>query len=462
MACGVRWLVDGQFPITLLQIAIAILDLWHHPIRACAGCLIAPRPALPYGVKHMSDTQYDVVIVGGGLAGGLIALALHRARPEYRIALIETGKTLGGNHRWSWFDTDLSDAGRALLNGFRQTGWDSGYDVQFPKYRRTLTTAYRSMSSHDFHVGLLRDLPQESVMLGRKVAAIDARGVILDDGSRLDARAVIDCRSFQPSPHLSGGWQVFLGRHMRLPDPHGIERPTIMDAAVEQVAPHGNGGAYRFVYVLPLGAHDVFVEDTYYADDAKLDRGALSARIDAYSAAHGWQDSAIIGHEAGVLPVLTGGDFAAYQDEIRIPGVTAAGARGGFTHPLTSYTICLAVENALAIADEADLTGPQLAALFETRARKHWRKTGYYRLLARLLFFAAKPERRVKVFERFYTLSEGLIERFYAARSRPLDKLRVLSGKPPVSVSKAMVAMFKRGTPLKNVSHTDNSTEKKA
>jgi len=402
----------------------------------------------------MSVSQLDCVIVGGGLAGGLIALALHRARPEFRIALIEAGRTIGGNHRWSWFDSDLSDEGRALLSGFRQTGWDAGYDVEFPKYRRRLDTAYRSMASSEFHNGL----PEGSVMLGRKATALDVRGVDLDNGERLDARTVIDCRSFQPSQHLSGGWQVFLGRHMRLEEPHGLDHPIIMDANVDQHAPHGNGSAYRFVYTLPLGSHDVFVEDTYYADDPQLDRSALSSRIDQYAHAKGWKDTAILGHEAGVLPVLTGGDFAAYQDEIRIEGVTAAGARGGFTHPLTSYTMCIAVENALAIGVDADLTGPQLAVMFEARARQHWSRTGYYRLLARFLFFAAKPEKRVKVFQRFYKLREGLIERFYAARSSPFDKLRVLWGEPPVSIPAAMAAMFRRGEPLKS----DPSTEKKA
>ncbi len=414
----------------------------------------------------MSASQIDVAIVGGGLAGGLIALALHRARPEFRIALIESGKTIGGNHRWSWFDSDLSDEGRALLADFRQTGWDRGYDVEFPKYRRTLKTPYRSMASHDFHEALMRDLPEDAVLLGRKATALDATGVDLADGAngtqRIEARAVIDCRSFQSSRHLRGGWQVFLGRHMRLSDPHGLERPVIMDANVDQLAPHGNGGAYRFVYTLPLSAHDVFVEDTYYADDPKLDRGALSSRIDQYTRDHGWHDNAIIGHEAGVLPVLTGGDFSAYQKEIGIPGVAVAGARGGFVHPLTSYTMCVAVENALVIAKEADLTGPQLAALFQARARRHWKKTGYYRLLARFLFFAAKPERRVKVFQRFYNLREGLIERFYAARSRPLDKVRVLWGQPPVPIPSAIMAMFKRGNSLKGSPQNEISTEKKA
>ena len=415
----------------------------------------------------MSDSHFDCVIVGGGLAGGLIALALHRARPNHRIALVEAGRTIGGNHRWSWFDSDLSDAGRALLGSFRQTGWDTGYDVAFPKYRRTLNTPYRSMASDDFHGGLVRELPESALYLGRKATSIDAQGVDLAAGEfgapeRLHARCVIDCRSFRPSEHLNGGWQVFLGRHMRLADAHGVERPVIMDAEVDQLAPHGNGAAYRFVYVLPLGAHDVFVEDTYYADDPRLDRSALSGRVDQYVRAQGWHDPEIVGHEAGVLPVLTGGNFARYQDEIRIPGVAVAGARGGFTHPLTSYTMCVAVENALAIADEADLAGPQLAALMESRARRHWRRTGYYRLLARFLFFAARPEKRVNVFQRFYTLREGLIERFYAARSNPLDKLRVLWGEPPVPIPAAIAAMFRRGPALKADTKTEFPTENDA
>ena len=125
------------------------------------------------GTEHAK--QFDCVIVGGGLAGGLIALALHRARAEFRIALVEAGKVLGGNHRWSWFDSDLDEKGRALLADFRQTSWDTGYDVVFPEYKRSLATPYRSMSSADFHEGLTRELPEAALVLGRKVTSLDAR-----------------------------------------------------------------------------------------------------------------------------------------------------------------------------------------------------------------------------------------------------------------------------------------------
>jgi lycopene beta-cyclase len=384
----------------------------------------------------MTGRKTDFVIVGGGLAGGLIALALRRARPDLSVVLVEAGDTLGGNHRWSWFASDLSPAGEALLGGFRRSEWDRGYDVCFPGHARRLNTPYRSLASADFDAGLRRKLPAETIRQGA-VTKLSERGVTLASGEELAARAVIDCRGPVSAPQLQGGWQVFMGRHLRTHRAHGIERPTIMDARVVQLE------GYRFVYVLPLSAHEIFVEDTYYQDSPNMDRRALSARIDAFCAEQGW-DGDPLTHETGVLPVITGGDFASFQAAQRVPGVALAGARGGFVHPLTSYTLPFAVSTALAIAADADLPGSQLAAMLEARARAHWRATGFYRRLGAMLFGAARPAERYRVFERFYRLPESLIERFYAGRSTRLDQARILCGKPPVSIGGALAALAGR------------------
>jgi lycopene beta-cyclase len=372
----------------------------------------------------MSGRDCDIAIVGGGLAGGLIALAVARARPEISVRVLEAGAAHGGNHRWSWFESDLSPAGRALLDGFRISRWDEGYDVYFPEFARRLSTPYRSLASSEFAAGLERMLPAGTLRNGAKAAVLGRDGVTLASGERIAARAVIDCRGFAPTAHLAGGWQVFMGRRLHTPDPHGIERPVIMDAALAQL------GGYRFVYVLPLGASELFVEDTCYQDTPLLDRSALSARLDDYARAQGW-DGRILESEAGVLPVVTGGDFAAFQRAQRNEGVGMAGARGGFGHPLTGYTLPFAVETALAIAAEADLPGDQLAAMLEARARRHWGATRFYRRLGAMLF-GARPDERRAAFARFYRLDEGLIERFYAARSTFADRARLLCGKPPV------------------------------
>lgn len=398
------------------------------------------------------EPAHDVIIVGGGLAGGLIALALHRQAPGCRFVVIEAGRTLGGHHRWSWFETDIPAHERALMAGFDINGWDEGYDITFPAYGRTLPTSYRSLASAEFHRALTEELPAERVLLETRAASLDAGGVALADGTRMAAKRVIDCRPFRSSQHLAGGWQVFLGQHFKCETPHGLTRPVIMDASVAQIAPHGNGEAYRFVYVLPLSPDEVFIEDTYYADQPKMDAEVLKGRVAEYAHRNGWKGE-VVDQEAGILPVISGGDFGAALAEVAIPGVALAGARGGFSHPLTSYTVPFAVDNALAIARliarSPDLSGEELAAFCRRRAKRHWRATAYYRMLSRMLFEAAEPGKRVVVFEHFYALKGNLVERFYAGRSTWPDRLRILTGKPPVAIPRAIRALFSSGKPFK-------------
>ena len=58
----------------------------------------------------MPANRHDVIILGGGLAGGLAALALRSERPELGIAIVEPGEKIGGNHLWSFFGSDIDPA----------------------------------------------------------------------------------------------------------------------------------------------------------------------------------------------------------------------------------------------------------------------------------------------------------------------------------------------------------------
>jgi len=109
---------------------------------------------------------------------------------------------------------------------------------------------------------------------------------------------------------------------------------------------------------------------------------------------------------------------------------------------VTGYSLPDAVRIAMLIARQSDLSSAVLHRILLSDAKRLWRERKFFRLLNRMLFHAADPQHRYKVLEHFYRLEPDVIERFYAARSASWDKLRILSGKPPVPIGGALAAMF--------------------
>lgn len=378
----------------------------------------------------MNQARADIAILGGGLAGGLIALALARLRPELSVVVIERGETLGGNHVWSFFSSDLPPGAKDLIAPLIEAEW-SGYDVVFPAYTRTLDTAYCTTTSHRLDAALRAALPARAIRTQATVASCSPTRVVLSDGEEIAAGAVIDARGISDYPTMTGGWQKFLGQRLKLARPHGLTRPIVMDATVEQ------HDGYRFVYCLPFAPDEIFVEDTYYADGPALDRDLLATRVADYAKAKGWEVVAILGQEHGVLPVVAGGDFDRLRATAGHDG-PLAGTRAGLFHPLTSYSLPDALRHALALAAQPDLGAASLGRFSEKFARNHWNSAWYYRTLTALLFAAAQPHLRYRVMQRFYSLNPRLIERFYAGQSTWADQFRILAGVPPVPVSSAL------------------------
>ena len=379
----------------------------------------------------MSEGQ-QLVIAGGGLAGCLAALAFATGRPDVRLLLLEQGGSFGGNHIWSFFEDDVAEDDRWLVEPMIAGRWP-GYEVRFPARRRSLPTGYNSLRSDWLDQQVRERLRPDQYRLGASIASVEANAVVLAGGERIEADAVVDARGPGPAEALDLGWQKFVGREYRLAAPHGLDRPIVMDACVDQAE------GYRFVYCLPFTADRLLVEDTYYSTGPELDRDSIGRRIEAYAAAQGWRIADVEREETGVLPVAMGGDFDAFWPAGSPVG--RIGLRGGFFHPTTGYSLPDAVRTAMLLARQRDLGA--LPRLLRDEAARLWRQRGFYRLLNRMLLRAAAPERRYRVLEHFYRLDPDLIARFYAGRSTFADKLRILSGRPPVPLHRALAAAWR-------------------
>ena len=374
--------------------------------------------------------QHPIVLVGAGLANALLALRLRAMHPEVPLLMLEAARRAGGNHTWSFHEHDLTAGQHAWMAPLVCHAWPC-YEVRFPRHARLLRSGYRSVTSERLGA-VLRAALGEALRTDAKVTRLEPTAVWLQDGTRIDAHAVVDGRGARRSAHLSLGYQKFVGQEVRLAAPHGLAHPIVMDATVAQ------HDGYRFVYVLPFSADTLLIEDTYYADGPALGAEPVRQRIAAYARAHGWRIESVLREEAGVLPIVLDGDIDAYLDEPPAADIARSGLGAALFHPTTGYSLPDAARLADRAAALPRLDAAALSALTRQAAREQWRRQGFFRLLNRMLFGAAEPRERYAVLERFYRLPEPLIRRFYAGTPTFADKLRVLTGRPPVPLARAL------------------------
>jgi lycopene beta-cyclase len=382
----------------------------------------------------ISNRPADLILAGGGLSNALIALALRQKRPDLDIRIIEAGSTIGGNKTWSFHSTDFAAAHFQFLSPLVVKSW-AAQEVRFPRYTRKLATGYNSISSDRLHQVVTEALG-DNIIFGARIASTSATDVTLEDGRSFEARCVIDGRGLSPNTPWQLGYQKFFGLEVELAESCGLDHPIIMDATVEQI------DGYRFVYTLPFEATRILVEDTYYSSNADLDVVALEQRVKAYLQAKGWRLTRVLRRESGVLPIVHTADierlWAEASDTPRV------GLRAFMFQPTTGYSLPDAVKIAELVAELDHVTPQAVAACVRKASVEAWENRSFFRLLNRLMFIVAKPQQRLAVMQRFYTLSESLIRRFYACDLTFYDKARILIGKPPVAFFKAFTVIKER------------------
>jgi lycopene beta-cyclase len=383
--------------------------------------------------------QYDVILVGAGLANGLIALRLRQLQPQLKCLLLESQAHPAGNHTWSFHQSDLSAQQFHWLAPSISSRW-SGYQVRFPALRRNFDGDYCSIASSDFARHLYAAMGDD-LWTDAAVKDVKPTQVTLADGRELHAQVVIDGRGLQPTPHLQLGYQVFVGQEWQLAQPHGLQQPILMDATVDQQA------GYRFVYTLPLSADRLLIEDTHYVNQPTLVESVARQHIVNYAKQQGWALSMLLREERGALPITLSGDIDSFWQQQR--DQPSSGLRAGLFHATTGYSLPSAMALAELIATILPTDASTLSQHIERFARQQWREQRFFRLLNRMLFLAGRPDQRWRVMQRFYRLDAGLISRFYAGQLRLSDKARILCGKPPVPIGEALRALLNSEQPGK-------------
>jgi lycopene beta-cyclase len=390
-------------------------------------------------MSRSSLLRFDYLLVGGGLAGSLLALALFQHRPKARVALVEKQAHLGGNHLWCFHAGDVDHASE-LVRPLVTQRWPA-YEVRFPDLSRTLDEPYAAVPSPRLDAVVQRafaERPRSQLFLGETARRVTAREVELGSGQTLSADVVIESRgpdAFAVAPGT--GFQKFIGLELEVKPPSRLCTPRLMDALVPQK------DGFRFMYALPLAPDRVLLEDTYFSDSPELRPAELEAEIMAYAERLGLEVAAVRRRESGVLPLPIS------APSLKEPGPDAplvAGYQGGWFHPVTGYSFPLAVRLARAVAgaEPSELRTRIWPALLR-RQRSQLR---FAVVLNRMLFTAFESDQRYRAIERFYRLPVASIRRFYALDLTASDRLRLVCGRPPrgFSFPRAAAGLSRGGT----------------
>jgi lycopene beta-cyclase len=314
------------------------------------------------------------------------------------VILLEQGPTIGGEHTWCHFATDVDAVEAGWLRPLIVHRW-SGYEVRFPGHSRHLPTDYLAITSQRLHQVVSADARRRRLAVGHGVRRQSAPG---DPGRRPDHRGgrgdrrPRSAQEPQPGPGLPE-----VRRPGRAPD-----RPARPDPA-DHHGRHGLAGG-RLPLRLRAAAGRHAAADRGHPLQRRPGPGppALRAAIAAYAKAQGWTIAKVEREEDGVLPIALGGDIDAYWREAR-PHIAEVGLRAALFQPTTGYSLPDAARLAETVAALPRITSASVRACVETQSKTVWRRRRFLRLLNRMLFRACAPQDRYKVLERFYRLSPG-------------------------------------------------------
>ena len=139
-----RFSSKRRVPHSATQMFDLVADVERYPefVPLCQALKIRQRTARPDGTEVVvADMTVSFKLVRESFTSQVTL-----DRPNLKIIMLERDLTIGGEHTWCHFATDVSPAISEWLGPLIAHDW-AGYDVRFPAHRRTLTTRYRAITS---------------------------------------------------------------------------------------------------------------------------------------------------------------------------------------------------------------------------------------------------------------------------------------------------------------------------
>jgi lycopene beta-cyclase len=287
----------------------------------------------------MDQTDWDIVIIGGGLAG--LSLAVEFAQPacaHLRVLVLEKRSHYVRDRTWSYWATQTHRY--SALERLRWNKWRVSFEGQ--QTVQTSSVAYCTIDAdafYEFAQSQIADAPNLQLCMNADVSKVvegERPTVHLADGSTVSASWVMDARPL--ANHRAGalcqhfsGWEIHTATD------------CFNDSTVELMDFQRAGRGLHFFYVLPYGPRNALIESTWIStDDHQPDyAGELK---DYLSRRYGVTSAEPVYSEQGRLDLqIQTGPAAAGR-------LLALGRRAGTLRPSTGFAFLETIADARRIA----------------------------------------------------------------------------------------------------------------
>ncbi len=370
----------------------------------------------------MTEQPRRIAILGGGLAGLSLAVALRDQGVRAHVRIFEPRQSYADDRTWCFWDVIdhpfrdcIAERWPAWRVETAQGAVETGSRCH--PYCRLPSGAFYAAACERIDAARNIEL-RAGARVERVAPEAGALRIDTDDGTHradlvFDARPpASDALDTSAHPFL---WQDFLGWHVRAA--HEAFDPAVVDLMDFRDTPET--GVIRFHYVLPLDRREALVEATAFAP---VERGApdpheprLRAALDRRLGAGRWE---VRGAERGRIPMTT-----APMPPTGHPAIVPIGTRAGAPRPSSGYAFLPIQRHSQALASQVARGEPPSAAVRGNAVR--WLDQIF---LARLI---AAPEQAPALFHALFAgVAADRLVRFLAEAGTLADHLAVMSSLP--------------------------------
>lgn len=171
--------------------------------------------------------SYDIIIIGGGLTGSIIALLLACYRPEVTFLLIEAGESCGGDTLETAIWNEIPEIARTVIDGAIVKDWAQCH-IAYSSSSEKRDERIVMLDPTQLHLEVLRQVNPDDLRLNSVVYGIDGDTVTYSGGTAI-AQTIIDARETETLHSLN---VLMKSSNTDFETPHGLSFPVLADMSL--------------------------------------------------------------------------------------------------------------------------------------------------------------------------------------------------------------------------------------